>query len=66
MLPLLRVAPAAARCDPAMREIYRRTAFRRGTKVASVALARHLLKVVYQVFKTKVPYERGRSSSYCP
>ncbi len=62
---LIQAAHTAARCDPAMREIYRRTVFRRGTKVASVALARHLLKVVYQVLKTKVPYERDRSSSYC-
>jgi len=63
---LVQAAHVAPRHDSDLRERYKTTAYRRGGKVATVALARHLLKVVYQVLKSRRPYEAAsRSSSSC-
>ena len=63
---LVQAAHVAPRHDIHLRERYKTTAYRRGGKVATVALARHLLKIVYQVLMTRRPYTAAsRSSSYC-
>lgn len=54
---LVQAAHVATRHHPEIRERYRQTALRRGGQVATVALARHLLKIAYQVLKSGKPYQ---------
>jgi transposase len=63
---LVQAAHVAPKHDPDIRERFKTAAARRGNKVATVDLARHILKIVYQVLKTGRPYRpSGRSSSTC-
>src|SRR6266542_1647079 len=63
---LVQAAHVSPRHDIEFRERFKATASRRGGKVATVALARHILKVVYQVLKSRSPYQAAsRSSSNC-
>jgi transposase len=53
---LVEAAVAASRQEGELRERYRRIAQRKGPKTARVALARHLLTIVYHVLADGVPY----------
>lgn len=60
---LVQSAHIAARYDPQLKDRFRDIAYRRGAKVATVALARHLLRVVYQVLKTQKPYHASAGAA---
>ena len=53
---LVEAAVAASRREGELRDRYRRVAQRKGPKTARVALARHLLTIVYHVLADGVPY----------
>lgn len=53
---LVEAAVAASRQEGELRERYRRIAARKGPNTARVALARHLLTIVYHVLGDGVPY----------
>jgi transposase len=53
---LVEAAQAASRCDPGLRRVYRRLAFRKGAAVAKVAVARKLLIRLYIMLRDQIDY----------
>jgi transposase len=58
LLRLLRVevAQSAGRCDPALRRVFCRLTFRKGTASAEVVVARRLLIRLYIVLRDQIDY----------
>jgi hypothetical protein len=59
---LVEAAVAESRHEGELRERFRRIAQRRGPKIARVALARHLLTIVYHVLAEGTPHHAQASS----
>jgi len=59
---LVEAAVAASRQEGDLRERFRRVAQRKGPKTARVALARHLLTIVYHVLADGTPYHAHTSA----
>jgi transposase len=53
---LVEAAQSASRLDPALRRVYRRLAFRKGTASAKVAVARKLLIRLYIMLRDQIDY----------
>ena len=67
--PLLRwlmveAAQAAVRWDPHWREVHDRIAYRRGSGIATVAVARKLLVVMWHMLSSHTHYQHLRHQSY--
>lgn len=60
---LVQAAQVALRHHAPFRERVRGVAYRKGAKIAIIALARHLLKVVLQVLKTRRPYSASAGAA---
>jgi len=53
---LVEAAQTASRCDPGLRRVYRRLAFRKGHALAKVAVARKLLIRLYIMLRDQIDY----------
>jgi transposase len=53
---LVEAAQTASRCDPGLRRVYRRLAFRKGHALAKVAVVRKLLMHLYIMLRDEIDY----------
>lgn len=61
---LVEAAQAAVRWDPHWREVHTRIAYRRGSGIATVAVARKLLVVIWHLLSDNTSYQHLRHQSY--
>lgn len=54
---LVEAAQSASRCDPGLKRVYRRLAFRKGSASAKVAVARKLIIRLYIMLRDQIDYE---------